>query len=99
MIGQDAKLFAVTVELNVLDLTERFSVLNLELAGDSDLLILTSADVKDLDHIVLSNHSHVATLNIHKSDLALRLGHGNDLLDLTGETADLNLVALLVLND
>lgn len=98
LVSQDAELFALTVKLDILDLTKWLTVLDFELAGDTDLFVLAPADIEYLDHVVLGNNSHVAALYIHKGDLTLRLCHGNDLLDLASKAANLDLVALLVLD-
>lgn len=85
LVCEDAQLLTLTVQLDVLDFTKGLSILDFEFTRHTDLLVLATTDIKNLDHIVLGNHSHVPTLDIHKCDFPFSLSHGYDLLDLASK--------------
>ena len=51
LITKDRQFLAVSVEGDVFDLSNRFSVLYFELSGYSELLISASGHIKHLDHL------------------------------------------------
>mmetsp|Transcript_22979 Transcript_22979/g.22332 ORF Transcript_22979/g.22332 Transcript_22979/m.22332 type:complete len:395 (-) Transcript_22979:1471-2655(-) len=75
LVGEDAEFLAVGAEGDVFDLSEGLSGLDFELPGDSDLLVLPSGDVEDLDHVVRRDHRHVPVLHIHQGHFPLALSH------------------------
>jgi len=99
LIAEDRELLAVSVESDVLNLSDSLTVLNFELTGDTELLVSSARDIEHFDHLLGGDHDHVLAARFNLNHFSFLLSHGEYLLDLARVAANFKLARLRAAND